>query len=136
MFDPWQVLADLAGWTILWQPIKTRGLTSWRDRTITLDPALTRMEERAVLTHELVHARRGPTLERLLHREEAAVRREAAILLIDVVHLVDTAAWSRHAVVIAVELDVDEDTVQARAEALTPSERARIDARLETIHLP
>lgn len=136
MFDPWRLVAELAGWTILRRPIKTRGLTSWRDRTIILDPALSRVEERAVLTHELVHARRGPTLERLLHREEAAVRRETAVLLIDIVHLGDAAAWSRHALVIAIELDVDEDTILARAETLTPAERAAIDARLETIHLP
>lgn len=136
MFDPWRLVADLVDWTIIWQPIETRGLTSWRDRTITLDPALTAAEERAVLTHELVHARRGPTLERLLAREEQLVRREAAVLLIDVVHLGDAAAWSRHALVIAVELDVDVDAVQARAEALSVDERALIDARLEHIHLP
>lgn len=136
MFDPWRLVSELAGWTILWQPIETRGLTSWRDRTITLDPALTAVEARAVLTHELVHVRRGPTLERLLRREEAAVRRETAVLLIDIVHLGDAAAWSRHALVIAIELDVDEDTVLARAETLTPLERAAIDARLEHIHLP
>lgn len=136
MFDPWRLVAELAGWTILWQPIKTRGLTSWRDRTIILDPALTGAETRAVLAHELVHARRGPTLKRLLAREEQLVRREAAVLLIDIVHLGDAAAWSRHALAIAVELDVDEDTVLARAETLTPAERALIDARLETLHLP
>jgi hypothetical protein len=123
MFDPWQAVVELVGWTVVWQPLKTKGLTRWRHQTIVLD-------------HELVHARRGPTLRRLRAREEATVRREAALLLIDLVHLADAAAWSRWRVEVADELWVDVATLDVRLELLTPDERAWIDARVALIHLP
>jgi hypothetical protein len=136
MFDPWQAVVELVGWTVVWQPLKTKGLTRWRHQTIVLDPGLTVAQQRAVLTHELVHARRGPTLRRLRAREEATVRREAALLLIDLVHLADAAAWSRWRVEVADELWVDVATLDVRLELLTPDERAWIDARVALIHLP
>ncbi|MBK7821965.1 MAG: hypothetical protein IPJ61_13050 [Tessaracoccus sp.] len=89
MFDPWQVFAALPGWQLLWQPVPTRAQICWSRRTILLDPRLPVPAQRVALTHELVHVARGPYLLRVRRREEAAVRRETALLLVDIVHLAD-----------------------------------------------
>ncbi|QXT62717.1 ImmA/IrrE family metallo-endopeptidase [Tessaracoccus palaemonis] len=135
MFDPWTAL-DHLGWSLRIAPTPRRGRCDWGRETITLDPGLTSAEQRAVLTHELVHAWRGPFQRRRLAREEAAVRATAAKLLVDVPRLADAAAWSRHPLVIADLLDVDAATVTTRAEQLDDDERAIIDARLADLYLP
>lgn len=136
MFDPWGMLEALSGWTIRSAPTRNRGRCDWATKTITLDPALTRAERRAVLAHELVHAMRGPFPRWMRAREEQQVREAASRLLIDLPPLIDAVTWSRHPIVIAEILDVDPDTVAARAECLDPDERAAIEAHLENIHLP
>ena len=59
-----------------------RGACRWSRRSILLDIRLSRAEERCTLTHELVHAERGPFPCWLTAREEAAVNAEAARRLI------------------------------------------------------
>lgn len=136
MFDPWTAAASLAGWTIRAAPTPGGGCCDWSTRTITLDPGLTTAQQRAVLTHELVHAARGPFPKWARAREEAQVSAIAARLLVDLPHLVDAVSWSRHPVVLAELLDVDTDTLAARADCLDAAEEAVIAARLENIHLP
>lgn len=129
-------LGRLTGWTLRSAPTPHRGLCHWPTRTIILDPGLTTPEARSVLTHELVHAERGPVPRWMRSREEAMVRAIASRRLVDFARLAEAAAWSQHPLVIAHELDVDADTIHARVETLGDDERAHIDARLETIHLP
>ena len=136
MFDPWGMLAGLPGWRVVWWPVARRGLTRWADRLVLLDPGMRGDQERAVVTHELVHAARGPVPGWMQAREEAAVSAIAACLLVDVSHLMEAVAWSRVTVEIADELRVDAATVRARVAVLTAQERAAIDARLELIVLP
>lgn len=136
MFDPWDALNSLTGWVLRSAPTPRRGLCDHSTRTITIDPALSRGQQRAVLTHELVHAIRGPVPRWLRNREEAIVREISARTLIDLPPLIDAVAWSTHVVVIADELDVDTDTVHTRAVTLDAQERAAIAARLNDIHLP
>lgn len=136
MFDPWMVLEGLAGWTLRHAPTPRRGLCDWSTKTISIDPSLTAAEQRAVLTHELVHAERGPVPAWMRAREEQTVRAISARRLIELPPLIEAVSWSRIPVIIAQDLDVDADTVRARAEALDDEEAAAIAARLENIHLP
>lgn len=136
MFDPWAALDSLTGWTLRSAHDPRRGHCDYPTRTVTISVDLSHAEQRAVLTHELVHARRGPFPRWLRPREEAAVRETAARLLIELPHLVEAVAWSRHLPVIAEELDVDVETVRARAVNLDDQERALIADRLNDIHIP
>ena len=136
MFDPWNALDGLTGWTLRSAPTPSKGLCDHAAKTIILDPGLTTAEHRSVLTHELVHARRGPVPRWLRAREEATVQQISARLLIDMPDLADAAAWSRHIAEVADELDVDIATVHTRAATLRTDEQAILAERLRDIHLP
>lgn len=136
MFDPWDALTSLTGWTLRTAPTPHKGECDYSTRTITLDPHLTAAQRRTVLTHELVHAHRGPVPRWLRSREEAVVREITARILVELPNLIDAVAWSRHPLVIAEELDVDTTVVTTRAETLDDHERAALDARLCDIHIP
>ena len=71
-----------AGWSVDFVVMPVRGACRWSRRSILLDIRLSRAEERCTLTHELVHAERGPFPCWLTAREEAAVNAEAARRLI------------------------------------------------------
>ena len=57
-YDPWGEVP--AGWSVDFVVMPARGLCRWSRRLILLDIRLSRVEERCTLTHELVHAERGP----------------------------------------------------------------------------
>lgn len=132
MFDPWGILERLPGWTVnlAWEP-PHRGLTHFHRRTITLDATLAGRDERCVLTHELVHAERGPFPRWMRSREECIVSQIAARRLIDLTDLGEALAWSLNPVTVADELDVDLPTLRARLTALDAGERAYLTDRTE-----
>lgn len=130
MFDSWGILDHLPGWRVdwAWAP-RHRGLTCFHTRTITLDARLGRRDERCVLSHELVHAERGPFPRWLRPREERLVSSIAARRLIPLDALGEALAWSLDAHIVADELDVDLPTLHARLAALGPAERAYLTER-------
>lgn len=132
MFDPWGILDHLPGWRVDWAwGQRHRGLTCFVSRTITLDARLGRRDERCVLSHELVHAERGPFPRWLRPREERLVSSIAARRLIPLDRLGEALAWSLDAHVVADELDVDLPTLHARLATLRPTERAYLIERTE-----
>lgn len=100
---------------------------------IWLDHELTKVEQRVVLDHELIHYSRG-------HRGhciaviEHGIDREVAAGLIHIEDLGEAAAWSPHPYVIAEELDVSPETVEDRLHTLTPGERTTLWKRLADAH--
>lgn len=130
MFDPWGELDRLPGWRVEWtRGLRGLGSTKFADRTITLDARLGRRDERCVLSHELVHAERGPFPRWLRPREERLVSSIAARRLIPLDALGEALAWSLDAHIVADELDVDLPTLHARLAALGPAERAYLTER-------
>lgn len=98
------ILDHLPGWRVdwAWAP-RHRGLTCFHTRTITLDARLGRRDERCVLSHELVHAERGPFPRWLRPREERLVSSIAARRLIPLDALGEALAWSLDAHIVADE---------------------------------
>lgn len=130
MFDPWGILDHLPGWRVDWtRGPRHRGLTRFAERAIVLDASLTRRDERCVLSHELVHAERGPFPRWLRPREERLVSSIAARRLIPLDALGEALAWSLDAHIVADELDVDLSTLHARLAALGPAEREYLTER-------
>ena len=135
MFDSWGILDHLPGWRVdwAWNP-RHRGLTCFHTRTITLDAALCRRDERCVLSHEVVHAERGPFPRWMRSREERVVASIAARRLIPICTLADALAWSLTPATVADELDVDVATLNARLASLHPAERSYLIRRTEHHH--
>ena len=100
---------------------------------IWLDRELTAVDRRVVLDHELVHYARGHR-GHCLAVVERGIDREVACGLIHITDLGEAAAWSEHIVVIAEELDVMPETLIDRLHALTPRERAALEARVAEAH--
>lgn len=111
-------------------PKSIRGLYDAVTHTIWLDSALTRVERRCTLAHELVHAERrdvriaDPVLN---GRQEIVVHREAARRLISVDQLAEAIVWAVEARELAECLDVDLPTLQARLETLNARERGYLE---------
>lgn len=124
-YDPWGEVP--AEWSVDFVVMPVRGMCRWNRRTILLDIRLSRIEERCTLTHELVHAERGPFPCWATAREEAAVNAEAARRLIPLDALGEALAWSLHPTVAAEELDVDPPTLEALLRNLA-------EAELEVLH--
>ena len=101
--------------------------------TIWLDDQLLAADRRVVLEHELIHLENGDRAS-CVTLIEHGIDREVACRLITVDDLGEAAAWSEHVVVIADELDVMPETVEHRLHALTPGERAALEARVENAH--
>jgi Zn-dependent peptidase ImmA (M78 family) len=97
--------------------------------TVWLHRDLSAAQLRCTLAHELVHAMRGDERCRdgvLDARQEAAVRRLTARLLIPVPRLAAALAWTHDEHELAAELHVDLDTLHARREHLTAAERTEL----------
>jgi len=90
-----------------------------------------RRDERFVLSHELVHAERGPFPRWMRPREEHLVSSISARRLIPIRALGEALAWSLDMHTVADELDVDLPTLRARLASLHPSERAYLIRRTE-----
>lgn len=128
-YDPWGEVP--AGWSVDFVVMPARGMCRWSRRLILLDIRLSRAEERCTLTHELVHAERGPFPRWATAREEAAVNAEAARRLIPLDALGEALAWSLHPAVAADELDVDPPTLEALLRDLAEAELEALRRRLE-----
>ncbi|GAA2178478.1 hypothetical protein GCM10009785_01200 [Brooklawnia cerclae] len=123
------------GWTLEWRPLAGHrtGEISWPNRTIVIDPTRSPESQRCTLTHEVIHAERGPVLGDpvLIAREEHAVEEETARRLIGIDELADTLAWTHNLPEAADELGVDTHTLRARLDRLRPGERAWLTRRLD-----
>lgn len=114
-----------AGWTVTVGLLSSgRGRCRWADRKILLDRRLTWPQLRTTLAHEAVHAQRGPCPRWLVPREELTVHAQAARALIPIGRLADVLAWSLDPRVVAADLEVTVDLLQARLATLTAAEYA------------
>lgn len=129
--EPWGRLEQLKGWRVEWADIAERGLTQFNLCQILLREGLKWRSERAVLSHEVVHAERGPFPKWMTAREEEAVSRESARRLLPIRRLGEAMSWSLNIDELAEELDVDRPTIEARLRSLHPAERAYLARRLE-----
>jgi Zn-dependent peptidase ImmA (M78 family) len=118
-----------------------RGAWVPSERVILLDDALSRVELRSVLAHEIAHVDnadhdcppRGPDRVRLARRRELAADTLAARRLITLDELADALAWARRAEEAAAELDVTVPILRRRLAALTPAEQLLLEQRIERI---
>ncbi len=134
MHHPWLAFRELTEWTLIWAPLPRGmwGLTDFVAKTVTLVPGMTQAERRCTIAHETQHVRRGPVADHHLEREEQAVDRNAARLLLpDIRAIGEALAWSVNEFEAAEVLWVDEFILRARLEHLHPSERAYLKRRLE-----
>lgn len=116
-----------AGWRLSVETLGSgRGRCSWGSRTIAVDPRLTPPERTATIVHEMVHASRGPCPGWAQAGEEQAVHWLAARALISPDALAAELAWSPDPRVIACDLGVTRDLVDARLDGLDVAERARL----------
>lgn len=123
LWHPWRALRRLENIVVDWArphpalPAATDGVA-----VIWMDPRLTQVERRCVLTHELVHIEQG-------HRGcqpraiERAVRAEAARRLITLEQLQHAMPWALSVGELADELWVTEMVLLDRLEGLTHAER-------------
>jgi Zn-dependent peptidase ImmA (M78 family) len=102
-------------------------------RAVTVARGLRQVERRCTAAHEYVHAvrRDQPTCSGWHEaKQERAVARTAARLLISVDDLARALAWSTDAEEVADELWVDVDTLAHRLAALAPDEWRELASRL------
>ena len=125
MWHPWRRLRALTNVDLSWRPLAgLLGATDGRDR-IVMDPRQSQAQRRCTVAHELAHLDLGhgggcsPV-------EERAARALAARWLIDMPDLLAALAWTEHLDELADELWVDVDTLLARLDGLTASERAQV----------
>ncbi|AFV89401.1 hypothetical protein PACID_15880 [Acidipropionibacterium acidipropionici ATCC 4875] len=116
-----------AGWRLSVETLTCgRGRCRWASRTVAVDRRLTPAERDATITHEAIHASRGPCPGWARAREEATVHRLAARALIADGRLASELEWSPDPRVIAWDLQVTGDLVGARLDGLDVAERARL----------
>mgnify|MGYP000933421466 FL=1 len=80
---------------------------------------LSRAEERCTLTHEIIHAERGPVPAHHAAREERLVDAEAARRLIPLDALLEAVRWACCPAEAAEALGVDVPTLLTRVETAT-----------------
>lgn len=132
--NPWGMLAGMPEVVLKWHDEGPMGLTTFATKTISLRKGMTRNQRRCTILHELLHLERGPTISTLAEREELAVRRETARLMIPSVRMLGEAlAWSLSHAEAAYELDVDEGVLHDRLKALHPAEIHYLRQRLADI---
>lgn len=131
--DPWAELrrTDIA--LIRWD-IPELGRYYHRERVIVIRRGLLLVEERAVLWHELVHARRGD--EVCTPKTDASVDREAARRAMPTNDLVEAFRGARSYAEVADTLKTTVRLLRVRLETLHPAERAaliRLRDKLEEV---
>lgn len=134
-YSPWADLSARPDLTLEWRRMADRlGEYLHGERLIRLDPRLPRRQARAVLAHELAHARACDVLthcSRVNLRQEQLADREAARLLIDVRDLGNALALhAHHLSATAVELRVSDKLLRVRLNYLHPAERGYLAGRL------
>lgn len=133
--DPWKVLArtDL----ILHRAaIAEAGRYYHRERVVVVRAGLLLREERSVLWHELVHARRGDArcaVDVLTARQEASVDREAARWAMPWPVLAWGLDRSAHLSDLVEAMKVTEQLVRVRLKTAHPVEKAHIMRRAEDL---
>ncbi|MFH5231933.1 hypothetical protein [Antrihabitans spumae] len=136
-WHPWRHLRDRYPHVAVAYPdrVDLGCLGGWTVDGIDIDCTSNQAERRCTLTHEIVHAERGPVPDDpyLGPKEERIVERITARRLIELDALIDALAWNRHRVdaETAVELWVDLPTLRTRVQNLTDDERRYIDAEIE-----
>lgn len=116
-----------SGWQLAVETLASgRGRCRWGSRTITVDPRLTPPEAMAALAHEAVHASRGPCPSWARAGEEQTVHQLAARALISPDALAAELQWSPDPRVIAWDLGVTRDLIDARLDGLDAAEHARL----------
>jgi Zn-dependent peptidase ImmA (M78 family) len=133
-FDPYRSLAAL-GVDFYVDEVEPELLGYYDDtqRTVTVARGLRQVERRSTAAHEYVHAvRRDEPACTSWHerKQERAVGRTAARLLIPVEDLARALAWTRDASELADELWVDVDTLTQRLADLAPGERRALEVAL------
>ncbi|MFC9514362.1 ImmA/IrrE family metallo-endopeptidase [Nocardiaceae bacterium NPDC056970] len=107
----------------------------WTTDGIEIDRTSNQRERRHTLAHEIVHMHRGPVPDHphFAMREEQAVDRITARLLIPLDDLIDALVWNCYRIddEAAEELWVDLECLETRIQNLTAAERRHIDAELE-----
>lgn len=140
-FHAWRRLRDLGPtWRLKWScdlPSDVYGLTSWRDRTITLREGLSFEERRCTITHEVEHVLRGPASGCSELVEELIVDRRAARLLLPSMRdIADALVYHRgHHDLAARELWVDPWMLEVRLSALYRLERDYLRRRIDDVVL-
>src|SRR5690242_1508632 len=118
MHHPWRRFAELTDWSLRWAelPPGLMGQTCHRTRTVTLALGMSQAERRCTIAHETQHVLRGPVPAHAALREELAVdRRVAALLLPGLREVADALVRSRGRVEAAAdELWVDDGLLQVR----------------------
>jgi len=131
---PWRRFRVLSDWSLNWAelPQGVMGFTCHRTRTVTLALGMSQAERRCTIAHETENILRGPVAASARTREEHAIDRTVATLLIPSIHeLVDAMSRARgHLEVAADDLWVDEYLLQVRLASLAPDQRALLDRRL------
>lgn len=116
-----------AGWRLSAEMLSSgRGRCRWASRTIAVDRRLTPAERTATLVHELVHASRGPCPGWAQAGEEQTVHALAARMLIAPDVLAAELQWSPDPRVIAFDLGVTRDLIEARLDGLDATEHAHL----------
>lgn len=115
------------GWQLSAEMLASgRGRCRWESRTIVFDPRLSPPERAVTVAHELVHASRGPCPGWAEAGEEQTVHALAARMLIAPDVLASELAWSPDPRVIAFDLGVTCDLIDARLDGLDAAEHARL----------
>lgn len=134
MIHPWRILRSRPHLVLAFAELPGDLLGTWRPGVVTLTTHLLQVERRCVLMHELVHDERGMAHPALEAKDEAAVEREVARRLIRLADLERALRWSLDLHVVADELWVTVDVLEARLRALHPAERARLLEVLSDVH--
>jgi hypothetical protein len=131
---PWRRFGELTDWSLRWAelPSGVMGLTCHRTRTVTLAVGMSQAERRCTIAHETEHILRGPVPPHDVAREELAIDRRVATLLIPSLReVVDAMVRARgHLELTADELWVDDYLLRVRLGSLSGREREFVDRRL------
>ncbi|WP_036564383.1 hypothetical protein [Nocardioides halotolerans] len=131
---PWRRFAELTDWSLVWAelPEGVMGRTCHQTRTVTLALGLSQAERRCTIAHETAHIVRGPVAPHQTLREELAIDRSVARLLVpSVPRLVDAMVWADgHLETAADALWVDHYLLSVRLRTLTAAERTLASTRL------
>jgi hypothetical protein len=131
---PWRRFAELTDWSLGWAelPDGVMGRTCHRTRTVTLALGMSQAERRCTIAHETAHIERGPVAPRQVLREELAIDRTVARLLIPSAReLADAMTWAGgHLEAAADALWVDDYLLSVRLRSLTGRERNHVERQL------
>lgn len=110
------------------------GFTHHGDQAISLRDDLTWAERRCTVQHELLHIERGPQPYGLVGKDEEAVRRETARLMLpDIKAIGEAMVWATSSEEAADELGVDVYVLRKRLRWLHPSELHYLRRRLAEV---